>query len=77
MRFPILLDALRVRKDNASRIILATLTLHNFLINTGAGFIDEYRGEDEENEIELQQQQNDEPEDGDNEIVRSALCQLV
>ena len=40
MRFPVLQQTMRVKATNASKIMLACAAIHNFLINTGAGVLD-------------------------------------
>ena len=79
MRFPILMDGLRLRPRNCSRVILCCITLHNFLINTGGGFYDAYE-EDKEQDSEGPEREDAGEEQNDEEggeIVRDALCQMA
>lgn len=41
MCFPIVRDAMRYKPENCVTVILATMTMHNFLINTGNGYIED------------------------------------
>lgn len=41
MRFPYLLDELRLKGTNNSKVILACIAINNFIINTGGGYFEE------------------------------------
>ena len=41
MRFPYLLDELRLKGTSNSKAILACIALNNFIINTGGGYFEE------------------------------------
>lgn len=74
MRFPILIDGLRMRIPNCGRVILACITLHNFLLNTGSGY---FEAEAEDQDEEEPEGQDEAEASEENDTVRSALCQLV
>lgn len=40
MRFPILRNEMRVKRRNCGRIIDAVASLHNFLLDTGSGYLE-------------------------------------
>jgi hypothetical protein len=40
MRFPVLLSTMRMKRENCGAIILACCVLHNFLIDTGSGYLE-------------------------------------
>ena len=48
IRFPILHDTMRFKHGNIPRVILCCMGLHNFFINTGSGYFDDYENMGEE-----------------------------
>ena len=38
MRFPFIQDKMRIRPRNCVRVLMCAIALHNFLLNTGAGY---------------------------------------
>lgn len=40
MRFPLVLDSMRLSIKNIKRVFVAAIALHNFVLNTGGGYFE-------------------------------------
>ena len=40
MRFPLVMDGMRLSLKNVKRVFLTAIALHNFVLNTGGGYFE-------------------------------------
>lgn len=40
MRFPLVMDGMRLSLPNVKRVFLAAIAVHNFILNTGGGYFE-------------------------------------
>ena len=66
-------EGFRVRMKNASKIIVTAIALHNYLINTGAGYF-EATDEQQANEEAAEGAEGGDGADEPDSTVRDALC---
>lgn len=81
MRFPYLLDEMRLKGKNNSKVILACVALNNYIINTGGGYFEEVDqglfSNDEEFAVDDQPDEGGDADNANDNLVREVLTTLV